>query len=614
MRAWIPVPLAGAFLLAGVWQCAAAEQQPGSDAAGIQLTSVHVARVPPPGINNPRIIVDNETDFLTTDLAAWYLVIYNGGHKGDKIRVEWRNPMGALAQQNDHTQINDGLMRLSWRLLISGGPAAFAPGDWQVRLFWNDRGVGVTNFRISTPPESIVNIGSRTLLPAGTVAVPYYFQLTAKGGSPPYQWTALKAFPAGLTLSPTGTIGGSPQRRGSYRATVEAKDSAGNSVARTFGMGIGVIAPNARATTRNLLKSAGPDACSQAASPTEFSASDASVVLAASVEAPGLRMGRVEWLNPRGEVTQMNHIAKLKQGKECVVETMPVAGHRAASEPGDWRVRLLWADEEVFSLKFSISGPKSITGANGAGGNSVTPARGGRFAVVIGNLRYEKLRATGLESTAAVADLDVLEGSLRQDGFEVVRKADVNLDNLRLIERTLDEKLQAGDTALVYYTGYDVRSGGDDWLLPVNFDPGDSRPIQSKAYSTLRLMQVLEDSKASLKFIFLDAAAAPGQPRENPGAVMGEVDDSTALVYSSPPGAAPKAGSPASGAFARALAEVLLKLGLDARSALQIELPKTVARLAPSSPAPVAILGGGADFVFRTAGAPPAVAKPGTAK
>jgi hypothetical protein len=142
----------------------------------------------------------------------------------------------------------------------------------------------------------------------------------------------------------------------------------------------------------------------------------------------------------------------------------------------------------------------------------------------------------------------------------------------------------------------------------VNYDPGDSRPIQSKAYSTLRLMQVLEDSQASLKFIFLDAAALAGQPRENPGAVMAEVDDSTALVYSSPPGAAPKAGSPAVGVFPRALAEVLLKPGLDARTALQIELPKAVARLAPSSPAPVAILGGGADFVFRTAAAPPAAA------
>jgi hypothetical protein len=93
-----------------------------------------------------------------------------------------------------------------------------------------------------------------------------------------------------------------------------------------------------------------------------------------------------------------------------------------------------------------------------------------------------------------------------------------------------------------------------------------------------------------LRFVFLDGAAPAGQPSENPGAVLGEVDDSTALVYSR---------SPAPGAFARALAEVLGKPDLDARTALGIELPKAVSRLAPSSPTPIALLGGGADFVFR---------------
>jgi uncharacterized caspase-like protein len=220
-----------------------------------------------------------------------------------------------------------------------------------------------------------------------------------------------------------------------------------------------------------------------------------------------------------------------------------------------------------------------------------------RFALVIGNLDYEKLPAPG----PAAADLDLVEGALHEDGFEVVRKANASLENLHLIERTLGDTLHAGDTVLVYYSGYGVRSGGDEWLLPVNYDPGDPRPMQSKAYSVLRLLQWLEDSKASLKFIVLDSAAVAGQPRENAGAVMGEVDDSTALVYSSPPGGAPKAGGPAPAVFARAFAEMLRKPGLDARSAMQIELPRAVARLAPSSPPPLAILGGGADFVFRTA-------------
>ena len=361
-----------------------------------------------------------------------------------------------------------------------------------------------------------------------------------------------------------------------------------NSVVRTFGIGIGVHAAENRVGARSLRKSAA-DACSQTASQTDFSGSDASVVLAALVDGPKGSEGRVEWLNPRGGVSLLNPFTKRLDGPECIMKTLPVAGRPAASDPGDWRVRLMYYDNEAFTLKFSIKG-----------GKSVVAARIGRVAVVIGNLGYEKLPAPG----PAVEGLDLVQNALREDGFEVMRKADVSLEGLHLIERALGDT-QAGDTVLVYYTGYSIRSGGDDWLLPVNYDPADSRPIQSKAYSVLRLLQMLEESKAGLKFVVLDAAAVAGQPRGSAGAVLGEVDDSTALVYSSPPGAAPNAGSPAWGVFPRAFAEVLRKPGLDARSVLQIELPRAVARLAPSSPPPVAILGGGSDFVFRAV-APPA--------
>jgi hypothetical protein len=569
--------------------CCAAQQPPDAQPIAIQLTNLHLARSRSPGVLGPRVPVEDESDFLTTDPFAWYWVTYTGGHKGDKIRVEWRNPLGAVVQQDDHTQAGDGdVARLSWRFLIAGGQPSFSPGDWQVTLFWNDRTVRVTHFRISTPPDSVVNIISRTLLPAGTRGAPYYFQLTARGGTPPYEWTAVKPFPAGLTLSPSGTIAGAPQKRGSFRAIVGAKDSNGNSVSRTFGIGVGVPAADDVVKAHNLLKAPAADACSQTASGTDFSASDASVSLAASVDAAMGSEVRVEWLNPRGEVALTKRIRKTVDGPECIVETLPVAGQHAASDPGDWRVRLFWHDAEALILKFHIAGA--------SGGTNSVATRSGRVAVIIGNLGYEKLAAPGPDA----GTLDLVESALHEDGFEVVRKADANLENLRLIERTLGDTLHAGDTVLIYYAGYVAREGGDEWLLPVNYDPGDPRPIQSKAYSVLRLLQWLEDSKASLKFVVLDSAAVAGQPRENAGAVMGEVDDSTVLVHSIPPGAAPKSGSPAPPVFARAFAEMLRTPGLDARNAMQIELPKAVSRLAPSSPPPLAILGGGADFVFRS--------------
>jgi hypothetical protein len=202
------------FLLAAFWPCAAA-QQPAQPPIAIQLTGARLVRTPPPGILMPRTPVETESEFLTTDPAAFYLLTYTGGHKDDKIRLEWHNPSGALVQQNDHTQLADGPMRLIWKLLIAGGPASFAPGDWQARLFWNDQGVATANFKISAPPETVVNIVSKSLLPEATVAVPYFLQLTARGGNAPYRWSAEKAFPNGLTLSGAGTVSGIPVWRGS---------------------------------------------------------------------------------------------------------------------------------------------------------------------------------------------------------------------------------------------------------------------------------------------------------------------------------------------------------------------------------------------------------------
>jgi hypothetical protein len=564
-------------LLLAVSLCAAAPQA-AEQAIGIQLTGARLVRTPPPGLIGPRVIVDTETEFLTTDPGAWYVVTYTGGHKDDKLRAEWRNPLGTVIQRDDFTQLREGSpTRLVWRLLIAGAPASFTPGEWQARLFWNDRGIATGAFKISVPPESTVSIANRTLLPQGTLTAPYRLQLTARGGTAPYRWTASKALPAGLTLSETGTISGTPQRRGSFRAILEARDSAGNPVARTFGMAVGPAAANGvQAATRNLLKSGGPNACSQTGSQTDFSAADSIVVLAATLEAPRGREGRIEWLNPRGEVFQVNRVAKTAERQECIVKALPLAGHKAAQEPGDWRVRLFWADAEVFTLKFTVNAAKPATAAT----------RTGRLALLVANQHYQKLAA----SASVAADIDALANVLRQDGFEVVRTSDATLENLRLMEHTLDEKLQAGDTVLVYYTGYDSRTGGDDWLLPVNFDPGDTRPIQSRAYSAIRLMQWLEDSKAGLKFTFLDGAPAAGQTAEDPAAVLAEVDESSALVYSR---------SPSPGALAQALAEVFGKPDMDGRTVLGIELLKALSRTAPSTPSPVAIVGGGGDFVFR---------------
>ncbi|MDX6230750.1 MAG: hypothetical protein QOI76_4140 [Frankiales bacterium] len=79
---------------------------------------------------------------------------------------------------------------------------------------------------VVTPPPSVTT----TLLPAGTVGLPYAATLTAAGGVAPYTWSLSGGgLPAGLALSPAGHLSGTPTGAASPTITVVVTDAAGHS-------------------------------------------------------------------------------------------------------------------------------------------------------------------------------------------------------------------------------------------------------------------------------------------------------------------------------------------------------------------------------------------------
>ncbi|MCP3143073.1 putative Ig domain-containing protein [Pyxidicoccus xibeiensis] len=76
---------------------------------------------------------------------------------------------------------------------------------------------------------------STDALPAATVASPYRASLSASGGSLPYSWHLVEgSLPAGLTLSSSGEITGTPSTSGSASFTLEVRDSRARSARGTF--------------------------------------------------------------------------------------------------------------------------------------------------------------------------------------------------------------------------------------------------------------------------------------------------------------------------------------------------------------------------------------------
>jgi Putative Ig domain len=91
-----------------------------------------------------------------------------------------------------------------------------------------------------------------TVLPSGTTATPYSLALQASGGITPYTWTTTSGLlPSGLTLSPNGTLSGTPEIvTTSDQFTVQLQDS--EAVPQVISQAL-TIAINAGSTSSNSL-------------------------------------------------------------------------------------------------------------------------------------------------------------------------------------------------------------------------------------------------------------------------------------------------------------------------------------------------------------------------
>ncbi len=76
-------------------------------------------------------------------------------------------------------------------------------------------------------------------LPAGATGTPYSAVMTAAGGAGSNQWTAT-GLPAGLSMSPAGTISGTPTAAGTFTVAVTVADAAGTQAKQTYNLTIAV--------------------------------------------------------------------------------------------------------------------------------------------------------------------------------------------------------------------------------------------------------------------------------------------------------------------------------------------------------------------------------------
>jgi uncharacterized protein (TIGR03437 family) len=118
---------------------------------------------------------------------------------------------------------------------LSGTPTA--PGSFSLSVTVTDsQGLSVNgSFALTISSTSLPVQVSGAALPDGTLTASYSQALEAEGGKPPYSWSIIGgSLPAGLQLSGSGTISGTPSAIGLASFTARATDTAGGFASAVF--------------------------------------------------------------------------------------------------------------------------------------------------------------------------------------------------------------------------------------------------------------------------------------------------------------------------------------------------------------------------------------------
>lgn len=130
---------------------------------------------------------------------------------------------------------------------------------------------------------------------------------------------------------------------------------------------------------------------------------------------------------------------------------------------------------------------------------------GRRVALLVGNDAYIHKPLKN-----AVNDARSMKSVLQGLDFSVQMVEDVSLRDLERAVDSFTASLRAGDVGLFFYSGHGLQIGGENYLVPVNFDAQDEVDAKYDCYSAERLREKMEGSGARLNIIILDAC------RDNP--------------------------------------------------------------------------------------------------
>jgi uncharacterized caspase-like protein len=181
-----------------------------------------------------------------------------------------------------------------------------------------------------------------------------------------------------------------------------------------------------------------------------------------------------------------------------------------------------------------------------------------RLALVFGNSNYEG--KTPLRNP--VNDANLMEGTLKELGFEVIKTLDAGKDEMTNAIREFNEKLPDYNVALFYYAGHGNQVDGKNYIIPVDAKlekPGDCK---YEAIDVNFIVEEFERYPDNTNIVILDAC------RDNPfaswtrGGEMGframNFTSGTVVAYATSIGATAADGKSANGLYTQELVKQMM--------------------------------------------------------
>jgi large repetitive protein len=128
-------------------------------------------------------------------------------------------------------------LTLSAAGVISGTPAAAGASTFTVQVKDSSGTTATRALSIAINPAALLL--TTTSLPGATAGASYSATLSASGGTGGYTWSVTAgSLPAGLSLSPSGAITGTPSSAGTASFTVQVQDSSGAKAATNLSISV----------------------------------------------------------------------------------------------------------------------------------------------------------------------------------------------------------------------------------------------------------------------------------------------------------------------------------------------------------------------------------------